>query len=73
MTHPIRADADHNAALARIEALWDAEPGTPKDDELDALIVLVAAYEDKHWPILPPDPVEATKFHMEQNGLRQRN
>lgn len=70
---PIRNDADHEAALARIEALWGYEPGTPEEDEFDVLTVLVSAYEDKRWPILPPDPVEAIKFHMEQNGLRQKD
>jgi HTH-type transcriptional regulator/antitoxin HigA len=45
-------------------------PGTPAHDELEVLGTLVAAYEDAHWPILPPDPVDAIKFHMEQNGLR---
>jgi HTH-type transcriptional regulator / antitoxin HigA len=71
--HPIRTNADHEAALARIEALWDATPGTPEHDEIEVLAILVSAYEDEHWPILPPDPVEAIKFHMEQNGLRQKD
>jgi HTH-type transcriptional regulator/antitoxin HigA len=70
---PIRNDTDHDVALARIEALWTAEPGTPEDDELDVLTVLVSDYEDKRWPILPPDPVEAIKFHMDQNGFRQKD
>ena len=70
--HPIRTSADHDAALARIETLWDAQPGTSEHDELEVLSVLVSAYEDEHWPILPPDPVEAIKFHMEQNGFRQK-
>jgi HTH-type transcriptional regulator/antitoxin HigA len=71
--HPIRTRADHAAALARIEALWQARPGTPAHDELEVLGILVAAYEDRHWPILPPDPVDAIKFHMAQNGLRQKD
>lgn len=70
---PIRTEADHEMALARIEELWGSEPGTPEADEFDVLTVLVCDYEDKHWPILPPDPVEAIKFHMEQNGLRQKD
>jgi HTH-type transcriptional regulator / antitoxin HigA len=37
------------------------------------LSILVSAYEDQHWPILPPDPIEAIKFHMEQNGLKQKD
>ena len=70
---PIRTSADNDAALARIEALWDARPGTPEHDEFEVLSVLVSAYEDEHWPILPPDPVDAIKFHMEQNGFRQKD
>ena len=70
---PIRTRTDHAAALARIEALWDARPGTPAHDEIEVLAILVAAYEDERWPILPPDPVDAIKFHMEQNGLRQKD
>jgi len=70
---PIRTSADHAAALARIETLWDAQPGTPEHDELEVLSVLVSAYEDEHWPIWPPNPVDAIKFHMEQNGFRQKD
>lgn len=47
----IQTDADHETALRRIEVLWNAEPGTPEGDELDALVDLVVAYEDKRWPI----------------------
>jgi HTH-type transcriptional regulator / antitoxin HigA len=70
---PIRTLADHKAALARVEALWDAKPHTPEHDELEILSVLVAAFEEERWPIFPPDPVEAIRFHMEQNGLRNRD
>jgi HTH-type transcriptional regulator/antitoxin HigA len=71
VVRPIRTDADHDAAVARIQALWDAKPGTARHDELEVLSVLVSAYEDQRWPVLPPDPIEAIKFHMEQNGFRQ--
>jgi HTH-type transcriptional regulator / antitoxin HigA len=71
--YPNRTEADHGAAIARIEALWDAAPGTSEHDEVEVLAVLVAAYEDRHWPILPPDPIDALKFHMEQNGFRQKD
>lgn len=71
--HPIHTDSDHDGALARIEALWDAQPGTPEHDELEILAVLVSAYEDTRWPALPPDPVEAIKFHMEQNDFKQKD
>jgi HTH-type transcriptional regulator/antitoxin HigA len=70
---PIRTEADHDAALARIETLWNALPGTPEHDEMEVLSILVSTYEDKRWPILPPDPVEAIKFHMEQNAFRQKD
>ncbi len=71
--HPIRTEADHDAAIARIEDLWDAQPGTPEHDELEILGVLVAAFEDSDWPIQLPDPIEAIKFHMEQNGFKQKD
>ena len=48
--HPVKTEADYDAALARIEELWGADPGTPDGDELDVLLVLVGAYEDEHHP-----------------------
>jgi HTH-type transcriptional regulator/antitoxin HigA len=70
---PIRTHADLDATLRRIEELWNAEPGTPEHDELEVLGVLAAAYEDEHWAILPSDPIEAIRFHMEQNGYRAKD
>ena len=70
---PIHTQADHDAAIARVEALWNADPGTPEHDELEVIGVLVSAFEDTQWPILPPDPIEAIKFHMQQNGFRQKD
>ena len=69
---PIHTKADHRAALAAIERLWDAEPGTPEFDRLDVLSTLVDAYERTHTPILPPDPVEAIKFRLEQQGQTRK-
>jgi HTH-type transcriptional regulator / antitoxin HigA len=66
---PIKTKRDYAAALRRIEELMNAAPNTPKGDELDVLATLVEAYEKKHYPILPPDPIEAIKFRMEQLGL----
>ena len=66
---PIRSKKDHARALARIEALWDAAPGTPRGDELDVLTTLVEAYERRAYPVDPPDPIEAIKFRMEQAGM----
>jgi HTH-type transcriptional regulator/antitoxin HigA len=71
--HPIHTEADHEAAIARIGALWDSQPGTTEHDEIEVLAVLVAVYEDAHWPALPVDAVEAIKFHMEQNGFKQKD
>ena len=70
---PIRTEEDYNGALARIEEIWDAEPGTPESDELDVLAVLVEAYEDEHHPIDPPDPIEAIRFRMDQMGLTRKD
>ena len=66
---PIRTKADCKAALAEISGLMNARLGTPEGDKLDVLATLVEAYESRHYPMSPPDPVEAIKFCMEQSGL----
>jgi len=66
---PINTKKDHRAALKRVEQLWDAKPKTLEGDELDILLTLVSAYEEKHFPIPIPEPVEAIKFRMDQLGL----
>jgi HTH-type transcriptional regulator/antitoxin HigA len=68
---PIHSDSDYVESLTRIEALMDARPGTPEGDELDILATLVAAYEEKHFPIEAPDPVEYIKNVMEFLGEDQ--
>jgi len=68
---PIKTNGDYEAALAEIERRWGAKPGTPEGDKLDVLATLVDAYEDVHFPIDPPTPIEAIKFRMDQMGLRQ--
>ena len=65
---PIRTDADHEAALREIEALWGANDGTPEGDRLDVLATLVEAYEERRWPMGDLDPVEAIEAAMEQEG-----
>jgi HTH-type transcriptional regulator/antitoxin HigA len=65
---PIKTEADHKAALIEIERLWGAKEGTPEGDRLDVLATLVEAYEEAHFPIDFPDPVEAIKFRLEQQG-----
>jgi len=68
---PIKSKKDYAAALLEIQKLWNAEPNTPKGDTLEVLITLVEAFEEKHYPIDPPDPVEAIFFRMEQKGLKK--
>ena len=70
---PIRSEADYEDALAEIERLWGATNGTSEDDRLDVLATLIDAYETQHHPIDPPDPVEAIKFRMEQQGLTRKD
>src|SRR5215468_9719282 len=70
---PIRTKDDHDAALKDVERLWGAKAGTREGDRLDVLATLIDAYEAEHYPIDPPDPVEAIKFRMEQQGLTRRD
>ncbi len=70
---PIHTQKDYNAALARIDEIFDAKPGTAKGDELEILSLLVENYEDEHFPIDLPDPIEALRFRMEQLGLKQKD
>ena len=68
---PIHTERDYKAALNEVSTLMELDPdqGTPEGDRLDILATLVQAYEAKHCPIAPPDPIEAIKFRMEQAGL----
>lgn len=66
---PIQTEQDYDSAISRIEELWGAKKDTPEGDELDLLVTLVESYEMKHYPIAPPDPIDAIKFRMEQMGL----
>jgi HTH-type transcriptional regulator/antitoxin HigA len=69
---PIKTEADHEAALRAIERLWDAEEGTPEADSLEILTTLVEAYEEDRFPMDMPDPIEAIKFRLEQQGEDQK-
>lgn len=69
----IRTEADYEAALAELETLMDAEPGSAAYDRLELLTFLVEKYEDEHYPIELPDPVDAILFRMEQQGLTRRD
>ena len=66
---PIKTENDYDQAIQRIEKLWGAKKNSPAGDELDLLCAIVEAYEIKHFPILPPDPVDAIIFRMEQMNM----
>ncbi len=70
---PIRTAADHRAALAEVERLWGTKSGTPEGDRLDVLATLIDSYEAQHEPIDRPDPIEAIRFRMEQQGLTRKD
>ena len=70
---PIRSKGDYEVAMAEIDRLWGARSGTPEGDRIDILATLVDAYENEHYPIDPPDPIEAIKFRMEQRGLTRKD
>lgn len=69
---PIRTRADHRQALAEVERLWNAPPGSAAADRLEVLTTLIAAYEAAHEPVAPPDPIDAVLFRMEQMGLSRK-
>lgn len=70
---PIKNEADYQAALEEIERLFDAAPDTREGDRLEVLSTLVDAYEEKHYSIPLPDPIEAILYHMESRGLSRRD
>jgi HTH-type transcriptional regulator/antitoxin HigA len=70
---PIKTETDYNQALERLEMIFDAKNGTPEGDELEVLGILIDQYENEHFPIGLPDPIEAIKFRMEQMGYNQND
>ena len=70
---PIRSRRDYEAALKEVERLWGAKAKTRDGDRLDVLATLIDSYEAEHYPMDPPDPIEAIKFRMEQQGLTRRD
>lgn len=72
---PIKTEADYEAALVEVERLMDVNPqlDTPEGDRLDILATLVEAYEAKHFPIDPPDPVDAIEFYLDAKGLTRKD
>lgn len=70
---PIRTPEDYKNALRDLEVLWGARSGSKDGDRLDVLATLIDAYESQNYPMDPPDPVEAIKFRMEQQGLTRKD
>jgi len=70
---PIKSEKDYTDTLSQIEKLMNALPNTPQMDELEVLTTLIEAYEEQHYKIDAPDPIEAIKFRMEQEGLKQKD
>ena len=68
---PIKTKKDYDHALERLEEIFDASKNSSEGDELEVLSILIEKYEDKHFPIGLPDPIEAIKFRMEQLGYNQ--
>lgn len=71
--HPVKTEADYEAALEDIDRLWGSPEGSADGDRLDVLLVLVENYESKHHVIDLPDPIEAIKFRMEQMNLTRKD
>jgi HTH-type transcriptional regulator / antitoxin HigA len=70
---PIRTDQDYERALAEIRRLFDAPPGSPEYDRLEVLSILVEAYEEAHYPMPLPDPIEAIEYFIESRGLSEKD
>lgn len=70
---PIKNEKDYNQALERLETIFDAKPETATSDELEVLGILIDQYENEHFSIGLPDPIEAIKFRMEQMGYNQND
>ena len=69
----IKTEKDYQDALKRMEEIFDAEENTPEGDEAEILSILIEKYEDEHYPIEAPDPIEAIKFRMEQMNMRKKD
>jgi len=69
----LKTEIEYDAALERIDSLMDAERGSLEEEELELLAILVEKYEQEYFPIDLPDPVEAIKFRMEQEGLSRKD
>ena len=69
----LKTEVDYNSALKRIDTIFNAKPNTPEGDEFELLSLLIDNYEEEHYPIKLPHPIEAIKFRMDQMGLKQKD
>lgn len=69
----IKTEEDYEQALSRLEDIFHAPADSPEGDEAEVLSILIEKYEDEHYPIDPPDPIEAIKFRMEQMDMKQKD
>ena len=69
----LKSEAEYNIALERTIAIFHSEEGTPESDELDVLLLLIKDYEDRHYNIPAPDPIEVIKLKLEEMGLKQKD
>jgi len=70
---PIRNEENLQESFRHLESIFQAKSGTPEADEMEVLVTLIEAYENKHYMISPPDPIEAIKFRMDQQGLKAKD
>ena len=70
---PIKSDKDYRNALERLEVIFDAPIDTQEGDEAEILSLLIENYENEHYPIAAPDPIEAIKIRMEELNMRQKD
>ena len=69
----IETESEYEKALKRLEKVFDAKANSPEKKEAELLVLLIEKYEDEHYPIEAPDPIEAIKFRMEQMGYKQKD
>lgn len=69
----MKTETEYREALTEVEKLFDALPETPEGDRLDTLVLLVEAYEERHYPIPPPNPIAVLEYHLESRGMDQRD
>ena len=69
----LKSETEYEAALARVDSLMDAAPGSAQEEELELWSMLIERYEEEKYPIDMPDPVEAIRFRMDQEGLKQKD